>query len=127
MVGKVTKYEQLELWNDKPVPWRLRMEQDVFELAFPDEQRVEGDKVTVFMDYVEECEGDRWSSWTWDSASPSNLSNFVIEVRWEHPYEKVSQFNPVNKRGFGMNRRVVEYEKKEALKFWLDLMRKGSA
>lgn len=113
-------HQQLELWNDTPESWRKRMEDDAFEIAFPGEKRVEGDEVTVFMDYREETEGWGYSSWTWE---PGTDSQFVIEVRWFTP--GFSNYNPNNKRPGTRLKDKKVYERQDALEFWLRLMKKG--
>lgn len=115
--------QQLELWNSSIQPWRPQMERDAFAIAFPGETLGELDRVDVFMNFIEASDGYAYSEWTFD---PETDAQFMIEVRWFEGNNR-SKLNPKNVRPLRHHLKAKKtHEKQDALKFWLELMRRGS-
>lgn len=111
---------QLELWNDTPTPWKKRMEDDAFAIAFPDEERQEGDEVEVSWSY-EHCMGGSCATCGWHEES--DLEAVVSWTRW---VPRVSRDNPNNRRPPRRETARKVYERGDALRFWKQLMQRGS-
>lgn len=112
---------QDQLWPD-PEPWRTQMERDAFEIAFPEEERVEGDRVDVTFTYYPGTAPHGCEICGWDSGSPAESE---ITVIWSVP--NYSDSNPANSRPGHRVRLKKTYEEGDAEAFWLRLMRKGAS
>jgi hypothetical protein len=120
---KADAIEQLQLWNENPMPWPEKMKRDAHAIAFPGEKLGEDDVVNIDSSWADAQES--WGCGEGTCYQEGSDANFWFTVKWSGrmPGQPRNSGLVVNSVPFNRRR---DFEGAEAVQFFFDLMLKGS-